>query len=87
MDGIESAVRLVRRMKTYRLVLNIGGATYVEADSFVEGDGMLRFFRDGHLLSEFPRASVLNMEESAAQNHGILFTKWLHEEKEAPKES
>lgn len=74
-------------MKTYRLVLSIGGATYVEADSYVEEGGMLRFFRDGHLLSTFPRASVLNMEESTARNQGILFTKWLHEDKEAPKES
>ncbi|MEZ0274431.1 MAG: hypothetical protein ACAH88_05960 [Roseimicrobium sp.] len=73
-------------MKTYRLVLSIGGATYVEADNHVEEDGMLRFFRDGHLLSEFPRASVLNVQESAATNQGILFTKWLHEDKEPAKE-
>src|SRR5687768_12535716 len=45
----------------------------VEADRYAEEAGATRFYRDGNLVSQYARASVLSVNESYVPPDGNLF--------------
>lgn len=49
-------------MKTYRLELNLGGQTLVEADRVEEGSRKLSFYRENSLFASWARSSVKHYE-------------------------
>jgi hypothetical protein len=45
-------------MKTFRGVLTVGGAVFVEADRYESSDGFIPFYRADSMIAEYPAGSV-----------------------------
>lgn len=50
-------------MKTFRVQLTIGAASFVEADRWKDEDGVSNFYRGDSLIAHFTTASVQGIEE------------------------
>jgi hypothetical protein len=72
-------------VKTFRVVLSIGGVVFVEADRFQEESGLVRFYRGESVIAEYPCASVKEdiTEPTATQRIGLFAPKGPTERKES----
>jgi hypothetical protein len=64
-------------VKTFRVVLSIGGVVFVEADRFQEDGGFVRFYRGESMVAEYPCTSVKEdiIEPTATQRIGLFAPK------------
>lgn len=50
-------------MKTFKVFLSIGGASFVPADRWEKEGGWYKFYRDESVIAEFAAAWVQKIEE------------------------
>lgn len=50
-------------MKTYKVFLNIGGASFVPADRWEQEGGWYKFYRNDSVIAEFAAPWVVKIEE------------------------
>lgn len=50
-------------MKTFKVILNIGGASFVPAERWEKADGWYKFYRDDSVIAEFAAPWVVKIEE------------------------
>jgi hypothetical protein len=70
-------VNLLRRfaeMKVFRIELTSPGTTFVEADSYIQDEDSLRFYRGGVLLTEYLPRTVKKVEETVMTAQEGLFS-------------
>lgn len=52
-----------KTMKTFKVILNIGGASFVPAERWEKEDGWYKFYRDDSVIAEFAAPWVVKIEE------------------------
>ena len=64
-------------MKTFRVVLSVGGVVFVQADRFQEEGSLVRFYRGESVIAEYPCTSVKEdiTEPTATQRIGLFAPK------------
>ena len=50
-------------MKTFKVFLSIGGASYIPADRWEKDDTWYKFYRDDSVIAEFSATWVKKIEE------------------------
>ena len=58
-------------MKTFRLVINVGGVVFVDADRYESRAGRFLFYRGTSVIAEFAEASVQDLRESKTMTQRI----------------
>jgi hypothetical protein len=55
-------------MKTFKVFLNIGGASFIPADSWQKEGEWFKFYREGSIIAEFAAPWVQKIEERDLPN-------------------
>ncbi|MBN8420111.1 MAG: hypothetical protein J0L73_14430 [Verrucomicrobia bacterium] len=55
-------------MKTFKVILNIGGASFIPAERWEKVDQWYKFYRDDSVIAEFAAAWVVRIEEREIPN-------------------
>ena len=69
------------QMKTYRIVLSIGGVVFVEADSHESVDDVIRFYRGDSVHAEYAKASVKDFAEDPTMTQRIAMLRTAERER------
>lgn len=56
-------VRRIRPMKNFKVILNIGGASFIPADRWEKEGEWFKFYREDSLVAEFAAPWVLRIDE------------------------
>jgi hypothetical protein len=58
----------MKTMKTYKVLLTIGGASFIPADRWERDGDWYKFYREDSVIAEFAASWVLKIEERGSPN-------------------
>lgn len=58
-------------MKTFRLLINVEGVVFVDADRYEARAGRIVFYRESSIVAQFPAASVKEVKVSETMTQGF----------------
>ena len=58
-------------MKTFRLLINVEGVVFVDADRYEARAGRILFYRESSIVAQFPEASVKEVKVSKTMKQRI----------------